>query len=419
MKLLSKTTKTYVLFTTPIVLICIVLFFFLIRSFNIKHVENALIKEQKKIAYKSQGIQDYFIEDELSLNLILVKIPNDSIVIENFSTVMVYDSIEKKNEPHRQLEMMQGIAGDNYKIIIRKSLVENITLYYSIGIAMTALLAIISLTFIFLNRKLSQKIWQPFYSTLTDLEDYHVGQSTSLDTKLEIDEFRRLNIVSNNLTERINKEFFVQKEFIDIVSHEYQTPLTVIGNEAENLIQNIHLKESELEKLGRIIEYVQRLSKMNKSLLYLSRIDNKQFIETKKIDVRRTIERLLEEKQDIINMKDLIVHKTYTSESLLNMNLMLSNVLFGNLLQNAIRHNIPKGIITIELNTHEVKISNTSYNDVLNPNLIFKKFNKKSASQNSIGLGTSLIKSICRYYNFKLIYTYSDEHKVHQFTIKF
>ena len=73
MKLLSKTTKTYVLFTTPIVLICIVLFFFLIRSFNIKHVENALIKEQKKIAYKSQGIQDYFIEDELSLNLILVK----------------------------------------------------------------------------------------------------------------------------------------------------------------------------------------------------------------------------------------------------------------------------------------------------------------------------------------------------------
>ena len=167
MKLLHKTTRNYILLIVPIVLIGMVLFFFLFRYFNLKHVEGVLIKEQKEIVSKSKKIKNYFIEDELSDELIVTEIPSGSVVEDKFSTVMVFDSVAQKDEPHRQLEMMQSIAGKNYKIIARKSLVENATLFYSIGISMLVLLVIIAISFVILNRKLSEKLWEPFYSTLT------------------------------------------------------------------------------------------------------------------------------------------------------------------------------------------------------------------------------------------------------------
>ncbi len=340
MKLLNRTTYAYLILSVPIILITMVLFYFLIRDFNLKHVENSLKEEHKKIIRKSQHIENYYIEDELSDELLVNAIPKDSVIEDTYSTIMLFDKFEQQNEPFRQLETMQTIAGKNYRILIRKSLVENTTLVYSISIAVFVLILVLAGSFILLNRILSERLWTPFYTILSNLSKHHVGQNYEAQNKLFTEEFIALDNSIKKMTNRINREFFVQKEFIDIVSHEYQTPLAVIGNEAEMLLQNEGLNKSTATKINQIIESVRKLSKLNQSLLLLSRIDNQQFTKKETTNINELAENLLADRQDQLDAKKIQVEFINHASCFLEVNKTLASVLIGNLLQNAIRHNL-------------------------------------------------------------------------------
>lgn len=418
MKLLNRTTYTYLILTFPIIVITMVLFYFLIRNFNLKHVENNLKEEHHKIIRKSQHIENYYIEDELSDELFVNEIPEDSVIKDQYSTIMVFDKFEEQYEPFRQLETMQTIAGKNYRILIRKSLVENTTLVYSISIAVFVLILVLAGSFILLNRFLSEKLWRPFYSILENLSKYHVGQHYQAQPKMLIQEFNTLDTSIQRMVKRVNKEYFVQKEFIDIISHEYQTPLAVIGNKAEMLMQNEHLNEEDATKLNRIIEYVHKLSKMNQSLLLLSRIDNNQFDKKEKTDVQKLFKQLVTEKQFQLDLKEITTQTIIHENCVLQMNTTLAGILFGNLLQNAIRHNLKlRGQIIFELTANKIVVSNTGAETHLSEEEMFEKFKKSSDSKQSIGLGLNIVKAICDHYGFEIHYSYNISRKLHSFSI--
>lgn len=418
MKLLNRTTYAYLILSVPIILITMVLFYFLIRDFNLKHVENNLKEEHKKIIKKSQQIENYYIEDELSDELLVNEIPYDSVIEDSYSTIMLFDKIEQQNEPFRQLETMQTIAGKNYRILIRKSLVENTTLVYSISIAVFVLILVLAGSFIFLNRILSERLWSPFYNILTNLSKHHVGHNYEAQNNLLTKEFIALDNSITRMTNRINKEFFVQKEFIDIVSHEYQTPLAVIGNEAEMLLQNEDLNEETATKINQIIESVRRLSKLNQSLLLLSRIDNQQFNKKESTDINNLVKKLLSDRENQLEAKDIHTEVINHEKCVLQINPTLAGILLGNLLQNAIRHNLKsKGIIRLELYANQIKISNTGLETHLTEEEMFQKFRKAGDSRHSIGLGLNIVKAICDHYNFEIKYSYTSENNFHNFSI--
>ena len=330
---------------------------------------------------------------------------------------MVFDKFEEQYEPFRQLETMQTIAGKNYRILIRKSLVENTTLVYSISIAVFVLILVLAGSFL-LNRFLSEKLWRPFYSILENLSKYHVGQHYQAQPKMLIQEFNTLDTSIQRMVKRVNKEYFVQKEFIDIISHEYQTPLAVIGNKAEMLMQNEHLNEEDATKLNRIIEYVHKLSKMNQSLLLLSRIDNNQFDKKEKTDVQKLFKQLVTEKQFQLDLKEITTQTIIHENCVLQMNTTLAGILFGNLLQNAIRHNLKlRGQIIFELTANKIVVSNTGAETHLSEEEMFEKFKKSSDSKQSIGLGLNIVKAICDHYGFEIHYSYNISRKLHSFSI--
>jgi hypothetical protein len=94
---------------------------------------------------------------------------------------------------------------------------------------------------------------------------------------------------------------------------------------------------------------------------------------------------------------------------------ILADVFVVNLIKNAITHNIENGVITIEINGNELKISNTGEKLDLSDKNIFDRYTAFSKKSGSLGLGLSLIKKICELYGFTINYNF--EKKLHVFRL--
>jgi signal transduction histidine kinase len=99
------------------------------------------------------------------------------------------------------------------------------------------------------------------------------------------------------------------------------------------------------------------------------------------------------------------------------MNVSLADIMISNLLNNAIKHNILGGELIINLIPRELSIKNSGKALRIEPEKLFDRFVKESTSNESIGLGLSLVKQICETYNFKVSYNY--EHSRHEIKVNF
>ena len=90
------------------------------------------------------------------------------------------------------------------------------------------------------------------------------------------------------------------------------------------------------------------LQQLNQSLLLLAKIENRQFHDEQKIDLKKLIESKLEQFEDMIAFKKISIEKKLENTEL-RMNTQLADILFSNVIGNAIRHNISEGKIIIEL----------------------------------------------------------------------
>jgi len=259
--------------------------------------------------------------------------------------------------------------------------------------------------FFFINLYISKKLWAPFYSTLDKLKVYKVDDTSVMFEKSSITEFSKLNKTLTLMTEKIHNDYISQKQFIENASHEIQTPLAVIKNKIELLIQSKTLSESDIQIIQSVYNASNKLSSLNKALLLLSKIENNQFKDIEEIQFQTLIEKIITHFEDIISLKNIRVKKNFQSSLTHKMNPLLADILISNLIQNAIRHNIEGGSITIQLSGNSIIISNTSDTSIINTNELFQRFRKSEASAESIGLGLAIVKEICDKYNIELNYT--------------
>jgi signal transduction histidine kinase len=78
-------------------------------------------------------------------------------------------------------------------------------------------------------------------------------------------------------------------------------------------------------------------------------------------------------------------------------------ILISNLIQNAIRHNVKNGQITISIKDQALLISNTGSLEALNEVSILNVL-KKSSNVNSIGLGLAIVKEIADANSIEVVY---------------
>src|SRR5690606_36004904 len=117
--------------------------------------------------------------------------------------------------------------------------------------------------------------------------------------------FSLLNSSVQNLLNKNVEIFKSQKEFIENASHEFQTPLAIGINKLELLAEDPGLTADQTQKIGQVIYSFQRLSGLNKSLLLLSKIENKQFISSEKVSFDELLKPIIDDFSDYSGFQEV------------------------------------------------------------------------------------------------------------------
>lgn len=404
MKLLNKLTNRYLSWSL-IVMVFVGAFIY----FTFSHIVSWQLDEKLKdnlAAVETQLAQ----APETSFFDPLSSIEKTSIETENltFSDTLIFNEREQEQEAYRQISAVKNINGEFYHIILQKSKIESEDLL--VTLAIVTLIGMLLLWFILLlvTRKLAKSLWQPFFTNLERIKQFSVTRMEVVQLeKTGIFEFDQLNSVVSGLTTQIIADFQNQKQFSEDVSHELQTPLAIISSRLEGLLENPVLKEHS-EILTGIYASVRRLSRLNKALILLRKIENNQFTSEEQTNLTRVVNEKLEEFSELITLKNLQLETVSNADLVVPIPLALAEILINNLLSNSINHTTKGGQIKIELTVQKLMICNSGTKSIPDPEKLFNRFYKGDPASQSVGLGLAIAKKICDLHHLKINYHFKD-----------
>lgn len=118
-----------------------------------------------------------------------------------------------------------------------------------------------------------------------------------------------------------------------MASHEMQTPIAVCQNRIEMLLDDEGLNEQQMGDLIKVRQTLQQLSRLNKSLLMLCKIENGHFSANEPQNLTMITERLLTDYQAVYASQDVRVELHDRKPFVLNMDENLASMLVANLLK--------------------------------------------------------------------------------------
>ncbi|KOY83850.1 HAMP domain-containing histidine kinase [Lysinibacillus macroides] len=224
------------------------------------------------------------------------------------------------------------------------------------------------------------------------------------DTPLDIeraDEIGQLAKSFTIMTEKLQENNRIRKEFISNVSHDFQSPLLNIQGYVE-LLKNPLLTEKERQEYATIIELeTKRLSTLTKQLLLLTSLDQSTRM------IKRKPYRLDEQLKEAIRkyrwqIEEAQLQLTYKMEQITYVGdaELLQNV-WDNLLTNAIKYNKVHGQIYINLqekaNSINILIEDSGIG--MTPEQLLKVYERfyradTSRTKQGTGLGLSIVREI-------------------------
>jgi len=235
---------------------------------------------------------------------------------------------------------------------------------------------------------------------------------------IKAQEFKEIEAAVLESTRRAQQLIEEQKRFIGNASHEMQTPLAVCRNRLELLVDNTELDENQLKEIEKTLDTLNELSRLNKSLLMLTKIENHQFKDEAETDINQIVGKALENLEDIYESQHITTRITHNEPIKVTMDPILAKSMITNLLKNAFIHNHPDGAINISLCNKTLSIANTGDGQPLDAEAIFQPFHKQGGKSSSTGLGLAIAKAVSKEYDFDLDYQFADNQHVFKIVFK-
>jgi signal transduction histidine kinase len=421
LKLLSKTNRYYITAALVVFLIGTGVFYFMLNHIMDEEANEQLMSEKTHISAeldKLGKVPDYFLSagDEVNIQAI----QDCAHCQDKLRDTTIYSPESKEELAYRKLSFVKKIKDQqgSYQVTITKALFEDDDLIMTIIKSMFILLTLLLLAMIEINRRISKKLWKPFYESLNRVEAFNISHDYTLRFEpTGIQEFDELNAVLNSMIEKISKDFQGLKDFSENASHEIQTPLAIIKTKLELLMQSKGLEEEQMKLISEAYESAGRLSKLNQALVLLTRIGNNQFSETKHLVLNDLIRSKLDHFRELLEHKNLSLKVQLDQGPEKDMSPALADVLLSNLIGNAIKHNQQSGMISIESSAAEIRISNTGEPLTADPARLFERFQKDDTTSESLGLGLALVKQICDVCGLAISYSFRGG--IHTLVLKF
>lgn len=249
------------------------------------------------------------------------------------------------------------------------------------------------------------------------------GTDETMISKLKNEMYKTVVMLKNDADNSL-KDKLIIKTYLEDISHQLKTPLTVINISLDNLIDNPNMDEKNRnEFISKISKEVTNINNLIQNLLKLSKFDvNVINFVNKSVNIKEFINKSIDKISLIADLKNINIKVNILNDFNLNIDLNWQIEALSNIVKNAIEHSNENDMVYINCNDNKIYskieiINNGIINDK-DLNKIFDRFytNKKGYSE-SVGIGLSLAKNIIEKNNGK-IDVYSKDGKT-IFTIKY
>lgn len=255
---------------------------------------------------------------------------------------------------------------------------------------------------------LTQNLSRPLKDMADAVREFgHGNLRARVDTggknTLEIDE---LAVAFNNMASSLEKSEYQRQEFVANVSHELKTPMTTIGGYVDGILDGTIPPEKERHYLALVSDEVKRLSRLVRSMLEVSRLQDQGIPQEKmtRFDVAECLGQVLITFEQKINDKGLDVQVDFPEYPLYARGELdaITQVAY-NLIDNAVKFCAPGGVLGLSLreSASKVYVSVSNTGDTIPPEelpLVFDRFHKidksRSLNRDGWGLGLYIVKTI-------------------------
>lgn len=372
----------------------------------------------RKLSGKELPVTNIMTDGHYSISQVTESYADSQAGMEYYDSNF-YISETDENEPARFLKtIFRDREGRCFELIVATPTFEKDDLIGTILWWILALYLILLLTVILIALVVLQKSMRPLYKILDWLNAYTPGKSHSrLSIDTDIHEFRQLEKVTTEATDRSDNAFEKQKQFIGNASHELQTPLAVLGGRIDWMLDNDSLGEESVGELVKMKRELGHIVRLNKTLLLLTKIDNDQFPDQTDVNLSSMVLSQKELYEEIFSSKKICCSVQVPDEPVIvRMNETLASILVTNIIKNAFVHSPEGGTVTLTLTENGLVVANSG-DSPLDRGRIFDRFYQGAKKDGSTGLGLALAKTIAD--RNGLCLTYSYENGMHLFRIGF
>lgn len=426
-KLLNKTLKTFTLYALIVLAASVPAYYYLVDSIWVSELDehNRIIADRTGYELKNINIDDKELSGSIALwNKLRPGIHLEEIPAGQTRPDSVYTILKKNpyipSEPidrFRGLSRMVQVSEKAYLLTVETNVEETEETVLAIAALTFFFFLLLVAGFLLLTRQMSTRLWKPFRNTLSRLKTFDLNSHTRITFESsDTLEFEELNDTLDKLIDRNVSIYRSQKEFTENASHELQTPLAIIKNKLDLLLQKETLTDRQYQIIEDMNRALTRISRINKNLLLLTKIDNHQFDSSEPVNLSLLVPQSLEQLKEHSGHRQIHTLVEIEDDVIFQGNKTLIEILVNNLVMNAIRHNKQEGTLLIGLSKNGLTVSNSGER-ALNPDDLFRRFAKISGEMPGTGLGLAIIKEICNHYRWTITYTF--ENNLHIFSITF
>ncbi len=249
------------------------------------------------------------------------------------------------------------------------------------------------------------------------------GTDETMISKLKNEMYKTVVMLKNDADNSL-KDKIIIKTYLEDISHQLKTPLTVINISLDNLIDNPNMDEKNRnEFISKISKEVTNINNLIQNLLKLSKFDvNVINFVNKNVSIKEFINKSIDKISLIADLKNINIKVNILNDFNLNIDLNWQIEAISNIIKNAIEHSDENEIIYINVEDNKIyskiEVINNGTINKNEMNKIFDRFytNKKNCSE-SVGIGLSLAKNIIEKNNGKIDVISNDDKTI--FTIKY
>lgn len=230
---------------------------------------------------------------------------------------------------------------------------------------------------------------------------------SSLDQRISLsgprDEVAELADVFDEMLDRLQAAFAAERRFVANASHELRTPLSVIRTEIDVTLADPGVTGAELRQMGEVVrEATDRAEKLLSSLLLLARTQASGVAVWREIDLAELVAPALSAVEPERRARRIVIDVA-TKDAPVHGDPVLIERVVGNLVENAVRHNISGGHVEvrtgpagpgrsfIQVRSGGTEIEKDTVAQLFEP---FRQGDRARTGHRGSGLGLSIVRAV-------------------------